>query len=352
METSTFDLMTDQECLDALVSHSLTEFIDDRRIKTLRPYAFYRQSQLQKIVLPVTNTISANDVFYHCTNLNCLYLGADKVLSPSIDLSAIANGEGIIYVPDNQLTNYKSSVDWMPYDYAIFPISDYPRTINATINKTWEEIIADCNNGNYKNQFTIGDTAIIELGTYRYLARIIAIDQDILSNDSEQTAHVTWLLTHSFHIKHNMNDTNTNEGGWATSNARAWLNDIILTQYFPSILQNNILSVQKSYYDTTTNSTLISNDKLWIPSLREIGGYGRASSYSETQGVVYTYFQDIDEQRIRRVKNDNSYNFYSWWLRTADKDNASTFVVINSQGNTTTSDTANSTRGILIGFCT
>lgn len=368
METSTFDLMTDQACLDALVSHSLIEFIDDRRIKTLHPYAFYEQSQLQKVILPVLENISKTGnntyAFNDCTNLNCLYLGSNtsslfsltaNYYSYFLQHSAIAKGDGYIYVPDNQINNYKNSYFWGRYDYEIFPISEYPRSSNATINKTWEEIINACNDGSYKNQFVIGDTAAIELDGYRYLAQIVAIDGDISAEDTSQTAHITWLLTNLFHHTHKMNTTNNLEG-WGASELRSWLNDTVLNQYFPEILQNNIMTVQKTYYKFTDKTTLISNDKLWIPSMREFGNGGYSSSVTfETNGVIYFPRSSSSDYRIKTVKfAKNTGNTSEWTTRSEYGYYASDIMNYHSfaTGGDHSHRQQTTSSSLLIGFCT
>lgn len=65
---NTRDVLGDQETLDGLVSHTLTEFEEDG-VTTMRTYAFYRNDTIESVSLPALKTVSQY-AFGGCTNLN------------------------------------------------------------------------------------------------------------------------------------------------------------------------------------------------------------------------------------------------------------------------------------------
>jgi len=75
-----------------------------------------------------------------------------------------------------------------------------------------------------------------------------------------------------------MNSQDTNTGGWETSKMRT---EVIpsIKQKLPIYLLNKIKIANKSSYDYTSETSLFTNDDLWIPSYKELG-----SSYYETNG--------------------------------------------------------------------
>lgn len=65
---NTRDVLGDQETLDGLVSHTLTEFEEDG-VTTMRSYAFYRNDAIESVGLPALKTVSQY-AFSGCTSLN------------------------------------------------------------------------------------------------------------------------------------------------------------------------------------------------------------------------------------------------------------------------------------------
>ena len=65
---NTRDVLGDQETLDCLVSHTLTEFEEDG-VTTMRSYAFHRNDTIESVNLPALKTVSQY-AFSGCTNLN------------------------------------------------------------------------------------------------------------------------------------------------------------------------------------------------------------------------------------------------------------------------------------------
>ncbi len=72
--------------------------------------------------------------------------------------------------------------------------ADYTYTgIEETIEDSWEEIIANVDNGTYASKYSVGDTKLIDLGEEGTVAmQIVAFDMDNLADGSGK-APVTWI---------------------------------------------------------------------------------------------------------------------------------------------------------------
>lgn len=71
-----------------------------------------------------------NSVFVNCNNLKTVIITKDSVSNlmnvNSFTNSAIANGTGYIYVPDDLVESYKKATNWSTYADQIKPISELP----------------------------------------------------------------------------------------------------------------------------------------------------------------------------------------------------------------------------------
>jgi hypothetical protein len=111
-----------------------------------------------------------------------------------------------------------------------------------------------------------------------------------------------------------------------------------------SIVRMRIQEVNKTYYDKTIDSTLISSDKLWIPSAREIFG---GTSY-EDSGVIYSnIFKDASSREKHKA---NSVSNTSYWLRSANSSGGTSFRKVSSVGVVGSYD-AGVYDGVCLGFC-
>ena len=292
-------------------------------------------------------TINANK-FSGANSLVHLILRSDTLCSFSATSAftntPIANGLGWIYVPSSLVESYKTASNWSTYANQIVSLDEYPKALSGeTITDSWDEIFQAEDDDSYKTKYSVGDTKYLVVGGTYVLMQIVAFDRDILSNDHTSTAKITWLAK-SLSFEFPMNFENVTEGGWADCECRKFLSDTIYEQ-IPENVRNKIVAVDKTYTATSSSSsTATVSDKLWIPSAREIYG---GSSYENT-GVDYTDFFTRNSVRIKHnglLTNSASY----WWLRSV---NSSThFRIVNTSGNVTV-NSASSSYGVALGFCT
>ena len=326
-------------------------------------YGFYQMSALTEVTTPVT-TIEGN-AFNGCSNLTKVDLTStsavtiqastfanlaklDALIIRSTTMSTIADtsglsgtaiavGNGAVYVPSALVATYKADSVWK--NYFIASIDDYPVTDFSTITDSWSEIFAAEANGTYSTKYSIGDTKAITVNGVNTYAQIVAMDTDELA-DGSGSAKITWI-TKGLIGTHNMNDSAVTTDGWAGTGMRTWLRETVLPT-MDSTIRSNIKTVKKTYKDYNDSATETIEDTVWIPSYREIFG---GTSY-ETSGVIYS---DVFKDSTSRIKYNSSGSAYNWWLRSAYS--ATNFARVDYSGSNTSSG-ASFSNGAALGFCT
>lgn len=257
----------------------------------------------------------------------------------------IAGGYGYIYVPEDLVDTYKSASNWVTYASRIYSVGAYPRPI-GTITDTWSEIMAAEANGTYTTKYSVGDTKAIDINGSTVVMQIVAMDADTLADDTGN-AKITWMCL-GLPYTQNMNATSTNADGWASSAMRTWLISDVFAN-IESDVKSCIKTVHKTYYDKTSNSTMTSDDDIWIPSLREM--FGSSQSGAETSGCDYTSFFAAAADKIKKTGSFSLGSASSWWLRSATSHHTTHFWYVYTIG-TASNTTANFTYGVAFGFCT
>ena len=94
--------------------------------------AFLGCTSLATVNLPECTNINGY-AFEICTNLTTVILSNNQVATlkniRAFNNSAIANGTGYIYVPDNLVDSYKSDTNWSTYANQIKPLSELPSNL-------------------------------------------------------------------------------------------------------------------------------------------------------------------------------------------------------------------------------
>lgn len=260
----------------------------------------------------------------------------------------IASGSGHIFVPADLVDTYKSATNWTTYASQIVSVTEYPKAVVAeTIADTWEQILDAEDRGTYSSKYSVGDTKVVNIGSFPVQMQIVAIDTDELA-DNTGNAKITWLST-NFPFKAMINQTSTNKGGWEYCYVRNVLMQV-LYDHMDSTVKTAVKSVKKTFLDridSTTSSTRTVNDKVWIPSLREM--FGDSKQDAESSGCVYTDFFASDEDRIKKYGLIGTGGSQQWWLRSAFPGTNNSFYVVNSTGG---SSGVFGTIGVAFGFCT
>lgn len=253
-------------------------------------------------------------------------VGADKVSGAVAELENVLGGlnsdDGSTHLPDMGLT-----------------VEEY----------TWEEIKAISEAGKADEYFNLGDIKTMTLTDGNIVKmQIVAFSADEKA-DGSGSAGITWI-SKEVGIKHRMNSTSTNFNGWAVSEMRDWLQSDFYTT-MPSNVLDAIVSVNKTYYDYTTSSTLTIKDNIWIPSYREVFGNSSNIDNYETSGADYTAFFIDDASRKKPDPTDPWGMNGAWWTRSAVSNFDNGFQCVGSNGKIGEYNGATNNKGVAIGFC-
>lgn len=356
--TNTKDVLGEIPTLDGLVDHSLTDFTDTD-ITTLGQEAFYANNQIKNITLPNLTSIGQY-AFYNCTSLNKLRVGLEKsTVCTLVNPNALSNTvRGLIFVPSDLVSSYKSASNWSTYASRIYADGDptAPEWDESEITDTDEELFARINTGTAASYYKLGQYKSVNFGTLGTLRmQIIGINTDELS-DGSGYAQLTWFPMELPSSTHRMNPSkvtgNSGTGsidGWGESEMRIYLNQDVWP-LIPLRWQNVIKAVKKysRIYNTSeqVENDVLTNDKIWLLSTREVNGTTNAT-YNETAGPVYSLAFADNNTRVRKVGTSASY----WWLRSAGSNDGG-FAYANSNGSWSSGSGANSSRGVGFGYCT
>ena len=281
--------------------------------------------------------------------------------------------DAVAWAVDQDITNGTSEKNFSPnqtctrsqivtFQYRMDQAAD-SNVPDGTITDSWEQIIASCNDGTYRDKYKIGDTKALDLGSEGVVEmQIAAFDADELA-DGSGIAAITWISKQLLKSTHQMNPTIEKDfsdsskckpgtgsiGGWANSEMRAWLKSDI-KPLIPSVVRDAIKPVTKysTSYDTSKKylRNVVSTDDVWIPSLREVK---EPSHFYETGGPAYT---ELFATNSNRAKQTNSATMLSWWLRSADyEDYGQCFAQVYDDGNIYGNYSKNEL-GVALGFCT
>lgn len=253
------------------------------------------------------------------------------------------SSHGAIFVPKSLVNTYKSNTIWKRF--TILPIDSYPTDDYSTISDSWETIISNIHNGDIDN-YAIGSTKKITFdGKTAYLI-LIGIDKDVLSSDGVSTAKTTWMFTTSIGLQ-KMNSSSSNADGYPATQLYTWLEDE--KNKLPDIIKNNLKTVKKTYYDSTTGSTLSVDTDFWLLSKREVG---LTADPVESSGAIYDQF--FAEQELR-VRTNSDFTYVDWWLRTAGNGTANFCNVSQptnwNVGGSSSIRSANTTNAVIPGLC-
>lgn len=330
---NTRDILGDDATLAGLVMDTLTEFVEDGVTSTVGQ-AIAHRSNLQMVRLPNLQSLTSDPCSY-CTNLKHLLLDYNGVVtynSSAFTSTPILLSEGAVYVPEDQVNNYKNSSSWKSSGILIASIDDYPLTTFDTIKDSWDTILSSDGSA-----YSIGDTKTLTLtDETTYKMQIVY--------KGEGGSILTWLGK-NIREKRKMNSTATTSGGWEGCELRTDIRGDGFYNLIPTSIKNHIVAVDKTYSDYTTGSKVVKScsDTVWIPSAHEMFG---DTTYEDT-GVTYStqFPSNTDASRIKYLDGTASI----WWLRSAGR--ATSFRCVDNGGNGSNSYADNS-GGLVLGFCT
>ena len=223
------------------------------------------------------------------------------------------------------------------------------------ITDSWDEIIAACEDGTYKQKYTYGNYKPLDLGSEGVVnMQIVGVDCDDLA-DGSGYAPLSFFSIEVLTTKHRLNPKDARDendewiegtgtiGGWEKMEMRSYL-DTTVKEKIPSAVRNKLRTIKKhSKVMSFSNGDrkLIDQDtidQVWIPGNNEIYG----TFYKK---IVYGPGKDSMKKLYAGTTREAQ-----WVLRDTDSTVVNHVSGINTFGNGS-GERAESQHGVVLGFC-
>ena len=218
-------------------------------------------------------------------------------------------------------------------------------------NNTWKEISEIARDGTASELWNIGDQTTIIVNGVTYLVDIIGFDHDTVTDPityGREKAGITFQLHDCLVDEYNLNNSNTNSGGWGDSVMRNTHMPALLNQLTPD-LQKVIVPVDKTTLNggNTTDIGTVS-DSLFL--LSEIEICGEVKNTREGEGSQYKYYNNWQEDYTCAKKTIDGQAAF-WWLRSPVKGYHNAFLQVHENGYMQVSAAPSVAQGVAFAFC-
>ena len=205
---------------------------------------------------------------------------------------------------------------------------------------SWNEIAENIKSGN-TSIYKVGEEKEITINGKNYDVRIANNSTSSECNDTDFSETACGFVVEFVDIVENrqMNNTDTNVGGWPASELRTYANGDFFNS-LPSDLQDVIIDTEviSGHGNASGETNFTSTDKIYLLSAHEV--WNGDGTYLSTYDTAYSNTRQLDYYKnkgittsnyLGAIKQYNSFNFY-WWLRTADSDITGSFWIVDDDG--------------------
>lgn len=200
-------------------------------------------------------------------------------------------------------------------------------------NSTWKTLKEAVANGSIKKMLNSGDQIPVTLKTGENVIFEATYDE----NDK-----LYFVLRDCLEDEHAMNKKLTNEGGWAASDMRRYLNKTIFA-LLPDDLQAVIAPTKIA--QIIDNERVECEDNLFLISKTQAFGKGDWTEYEPDDTHL-----DIFKTERDRVKECGNTGTWFWWLRSPLASSSADFCIVSNIG-ISCSISADGSYGVAFGFC-
>ena len=202
---------------------------------------------------------------------------------------------------------------------------------------SWSTIATNVKNNNI-SMYKVGDTKNIDLGKYgTHTVRIAntSTPSECSTEGFSQTACGFVIEFTDVIVKHQMNTTNTNVGGWPATAVRTFINNDIYN-LLPTELQNGIIDTTVvSGHGSNDTDNFTSTDKFYLLSAKEI--YEDFADERDTSNDFTRQLDYYKQEGVTTSKYGKSAKKYGstaswWWLRSASSNYGNYFNSVNYGG--------------------
>ena len=175
----------------------------------------------------------------------------------------------------------------------------------------------------------VGQEKTIMIGDTSYDVVLIGVNHDDLVSGGK--ANTTWQLKNCYNTQYSMNSSNTNSGGYASSQMHTTTLPSIFNQ-IQSDVRNAIKPVIKKASAGSQSTTIVdTNCNLFLLSEIEIFDYLDYSASGE--GAQYTYWSQHNNNKDRRKgKQSSPTDYINWWERSPTISSSGVFGDVYSSG--------------------
>ena len=211
---------------------------------------------------------------------------------------------------------------------------------------SWEMIAYACQNNCVPDTWEVGDEKDLVLtGGYGQTVTMQIWGKGLDTYTDGGTAPLTFGMKNLLDRQFKMHNAYGSTAGWIANSLRTSVMPAIL-ECFPDSIKDAVREV--NIWWSLNGGRNSSNDKLWIPSMDNVGF--RANSGSVSVDHQYPVFTD-DLSRIKKMSNGNGGNSY-WWLRNALPSDASKHYITSLSGSISTASAYLSNNvGVCFCFC-
>ena len=203
----------------------------------------------------------------------------------------------------------------------------------ATFETSWEALKAAVADGSIKEMLHSGDRIPVTLKTGENV---------IFEATYDENGKLYFVLRDCLEDEHAMNKSRTNEGGWAASDMRRYLNKTIFA-LLPDDLQAVIAPTKIA--QIIDGERVECEDNLFLVSKTQAFGKGSWTEYEPDDTHL-----DIFKTERDRVKECGNHGTWFWWLRSPGSSYSTNFCGVSANGGSNT-NSANSAYGVAFGFC-
>ena len=212
-------------------------------------------------------------------------------------------------------------------------------------NNTWEEIAVACQTRSVPDEWSVGDQKTMTINGVDYVVDIIGKNHDDYADGSGK-APLTFQFHDCYATKYSMNNTVSNNGGWASCFMKRFHLPSIL-EVMPTEVKTAIREVNKLTSKGLKSSTIDTTiDKLFL--LSEVEIFDTANMSFSGEGHQYKYYADGNSASKKIV---NASSAVGWWLRSPVTANDARFAVVTLNGDYASQGNADSEYGVSFAFC-
>lgn len=221
-----------------------------------------------------------------------------------------------------------------------YDISFGPELLDTFSDNSWEEIIWACQNNSVPSTWNVADSKSMTINNTSYQIDIIGKEHDTYTSGG--TAPLTFQMHDCYTEKKRMNSSNTNVGGYDSTEMHNTTLPSILSM-MPASVQSGIKSVNKLSSVGDQSATIETVPcKLFL--LSEIEIFGTVSNSYSGEGEQYEYYAS-GNSKIKNLGGTRT----PWSGRSPSNKNESYFFIVNNGVSASTG--AASAFGVAFAFC-